>query len=79
MLSDNDQPNKQDGLESPLSGEVYVSLPGHPLYGRKVQLTHYEPAGRAHYCLIENPDYPGFQYQIKATLRIPMKSATDSD
>jgi hypothetical protein len=59
--------NKQNNPESPLSGEVYVSLPGHPLYGQKVRLTRYEPASRAHYCLIENPVYPDFQYQIKAT------------
>ncbi len=67
----NDQPNKQDGPESPLPEEIYVILPGHPFYGQKVRLTHYEPARRAHYCFIENPLYPGFQYQIKATWLSP--------
>jgi hypothetical protein len=42
-------------------------LPGHPLYGQKVQLSQYGSAAHAHYCLIEDPSYPDFHYQIKAT------------
>jgi hypothetical protein len=67
MLRDNDKSNTNNSPEKPLSGEFYVSLPGHPLYGQRVQLTHFEPATTARYCLIEDPNFPDFHYQIKAT------------
>lgn len=64
---DNDKSDTQNSLEKLLSYEWYVSLPGHPLYGQRVQLTHYEPAATARFCLIEDPVFPNFHYQIKAT------------
>jgi hypothetical protein len=48
-------------------GVIYISLPGHPLYGQRVRLTHYEPAATARFCLIEDLLFPNFHYQIKAT------------
>jgi hypothetical protein len=70
-LSHNDKLNKNICPEKPLSGEFYVSLPGHPLYGQRVQLTHYEPSAIGHWCLIEDPLFPDFHYQIKATWLSP--------
>jgi hypothetical protein len=65
-LNDN-KSNTQTGPEKQLSDEFYVSLPGHLLYGQRVRLTHYEPTAIARYCLIEDPVFPDFHYQIKAT------------
>ena len=62
-----DKPNTNISPEKPHSGEFYINLPGHPLYGHRVKLTHYEPAATARYCLIENTIFPDFHYQIKAT------------
>jgi hypothetical protein len=67
MFKDNDKSDTQNSPEKPLSDEWYVSLPGHPLYGQRVQLTHYEPAATARFCLIEDPLFPDFHYQIKVT------------
>ena len=66
-FSHNDKSDTQNSPERLLSNEWYVSLPGHPIYGQRVQLTHYEPAATARFCLIEDPLFPDFHYQIKAT------------
>ena len=62
------QEDKQDDLAKPHAEEgMYVSLPGHPLCGQRVRVTKYERAAKAHFCLIQDPLHPDFQYQIKAT------------
>lgn len=62
------QENTQNDLAKPSPEEEwYVSLPGHPLYGQRVQIIKYEPAATARYCQIRDPIHSDFHYQIKAS------------
>jgi hypothetical protein len=64
MLSDNVPQNEQNGQDGPTLDEQYVALPGHPFYGRRVQVVGRRVSRTYTRCIIEDPAHPGFHYHI---------------
>ena len=49
---------------TPPSEQLYVALPGHPLYGCLVTVIRRRTTDTTTHCLVEDPDHPTFCHQI---------------
>jgi hypothetical protein len=58
------QENKHNGRETRKPDERFVILPGHPFYGRRVQVLGRRSSRTYTRCIIEDPAHPGFHYHI---------------
>jgi hypothetical protein len=58
------QDNEYNGPERLKSEEQFVSLPGHPFYGRQVTILERRTSGTYTRCVIEDPAHLGFHYHI---------------
>jgi hypothetical protein len=58
------QENKHNGQETRKPEEQYVVLPGHPFYGRRVQVLDRRSSRTYTRCIIEDPAHLGFHYHI---------------
>ena len=56
--------NEQNGQDGPTLDQQYVALPGHPFYGRSVQVVGRRVSRTYTRCIIEDPAHPGFHYHI---------------
>ena len=61
-----DQETKCLGQQTPRSEQLYVALPGHPLYGRRVSVLGRRRTDTTTHCRVEDPQHPTFCYQILA-------------
>ena len=59
-----DQETKCLNQQTPPSEQLYVALPGHPLYGRLVSILRRRTTDTATHCLVEDPHHPTFCHQI---------------
>jgi hypothetical protein len=59
-----DQETKYLNQPKPPSEQLYVALPGHPLYGRLVSILRRRTTDTATHCLVEDPHHPTFCYQM---------------
>lgn len=50
--------------QTPLLEQLYVALPGHPLYGQVVSILRRRTTDTTTHCLVEDPQHPTFCYQI---------------
>ena len=58
------QQNEQLGPEEPQPEEMFVTLPGHPFYGRLVRILGSRKSTGWTRLIIEDPAHPGFHYQL---------------
>jgi hypothetical protein len=59
-----DQKDAYTGQQEPLSAVLFVVLPHHPLFGRRVTILSRHPSATSVRCIIEDPAVPGFRYVI---------------
>jgi hypothetical protein len=64
MTMNNVPQNEQNGQVGPQPEEQYVVLPGHPFYGRRVQVLGRRVSQTCTRCIIEDPAHPGFHYHM---------------
>jgi hypothetical protein len=58
------QHKQQDGQEIQKSDKYYVTLPGHPFYGRCVKVLQRRTSKTYTRCVIEDPTHPDFHHHI---------------
>src|SRR5271166_4229608 len=62
--SHDDQGETRERPPEPTLEERFVALPGHPWYGRRVQILGRRRTATSIRCIIQDGAHPGFHYQV---------------